>query len=261
MSITASFALRAQSRASHHGRRARFAGYLLPLLFLIGHLGPVPRAGSAQGAPPAATQQDCEAASRLLTPGGTFERRIAGGECHAYRMTLSAGDYAHVVVDQKVTDLSITVVGPDGQERGSFDGRWHGPEPVSVVAAAAGSYEIRVRSAVRGNLAERYSIALEVVRPARADDERQVAAERLSSDAKQLVTKGTVDALREAMKKYQEVLPLWQAQHDGFGEAQTLNTLSYVLGVTGQAQKALEYARLLSSTGRRSARSPARRRP
>lgn len=49
-----------------------------------------------------------------LEPGKPLERSIAPGETHSYTLNLNAGQYAHVVVDQRGVDVVTSVFAPDG---------------------------------------------------------------------------------------------------------------------------------------------------
>src|SRR5262245_3710740 len=56
---------------------------------------------------------------------------LTGGESHAYRVILTAEQYAYVVVDQRGIDVAVKVVDPDGRQLTEVDspnGK-EGPEP------------------------------------------------------------------------------------------------------------------------------------
>ncbi len=53
---------------------------------------------------------------RPLTPGQSVERDVVGGEAHQYRLTLTAGQFVRVMVDQKGIDASLTLTAPDGEQ-------------------------------------------------------------------------------------------------------------------------------------------------
>src|SRR5687767_13911846 len=41
------------------------------------------------------------------------ERELAGGQAHSYRVSLNAGQYVRVMVEQKGMDVSMTLFSPD----------------------------------------------------------------------------------------------------------------------------------------------------
>src|SRR6266567_1269094 len=52
---------------------------------------------------------------RSLEPGKPIEREIAGGETHSYQLTLAAGQYARVAVDQRRINVAVGAFDPDGK--------------------------------------------------------------------------------------------------------------------------------------------------
>lgn len=50
-----------------------------------------------------------------LVPGQPVERQIAGGQSHAYRLTLQAGQFVRVVVEQRGIDVKLALSSPDGK--------------------------------------------------------------------------------------------------------------------------------------------------
>ena len=75
-----------------------------------------------------------------------IERELAGGEAHSYRLTLVAGQFCHIVVDQRGIDVAVALYGPGGERIVEIDGTSsrNGPEPISLVAEASDSYTVAV---------------------------------------------------------------------------------------------------------------------
>src|SRR5262245_16891409 len=59
-----------------------------------------------------ATQQE----AMPLELGKPIERELAGGQSHAYQITLAAGQYLNVVVEQRGIDVVVTLFGPDDEK-------------------------------------------------------------------------------------------------------------------------------------------------
>src|SRR5215216_915744 len=76
-----------------------------------------------------------------------IKRELAGGEAHSYRLTLAAGQFCHIVVDQRGIDVAVALYRPDGERIVEVDSPTHvnGPELVFLLAEASGSYRLEVR--------------------------------------------------------------------------------------------------------------------
>lgn len=101
-------------------QRARRGGVLGALLLALSHCGGHVLAQADQKAQP-------------LETGKPLERELAGGQSHAYQLTLSAGQYLHVVVEQRGIDVVVTLFGPDGKKLIEIDSPngTEGPEPLT----------------------------------------------------------------------------------------------------------------------------------
>jgi hypothetical protein len=51
-----------------------------------------------------------------LEPGKPIERELSGGQSHSYRITMTAGQYLQVSVDQRGIDVLVTLFAPDGEK-------------------------------------------------------------------------------------------------------------------------------------------------
>src|SRR5262245_52045505 len=119
-----------------------------------------------------------------LELGKPVERELAGGQSHSYQLSLDAGQYARLVVDQRGIDLVIRLSGPDGKEIAEFDSesRLQGQESVSLVAEEAGIYRLIAQPKQKLAPAGRYEIRIVEVRDAAANyralqDARKLYAE------------------------------------------------------------------------------------
>src|SRR5262245_47172236 len=51
---------------------------------------------------------------RVLERGVKIERELKGDDAHAYHITIGAGQYLHLTVDQRGVDVALKMLGPDG---------------------------------------------------------------------------------------------------------------------------------------------------
>jgi CHAT domain-containing protein len=184
---------------------------------------------------------------RTLEPGVPIERELAGGESHIYRVTLGSGQYLHVVVDQRGIDVIVMVLEPDGKKLAEMDSPngTVGPESVSWIGEVSGDYRLEVRSLEDNAAPGCYEIKIEEPRDPTPEDRIRIAAERAFAEGGQLDAQGSeqvkAELRRQAIAKYEEALPLWQASGDRWKEAETLSVIGEIYHPLGQIRKALDY--------------------
>jgi CHAT domain-containing protein/Tfp pilus assembly protein PilF len=137
---------------------------------------------------------------RKLEAGKPIEREMKGGEEHAYEIRLEAGQFLNAVVEQRGIDVVVLVIGPDGKpllEVDSPNGT-EGPEPVRLVADAAGMYRLQVKSFDKEAPVGKYEVRINQLRAATEQDRLLQEATGLTNKVTALWAKG----------KYDEALPL-----------------------------------------------------
>ena len=85
-------------------------------------------------------------ATTTLQPGTPIERNLAMGQSQSFTINLDPDQFLQFVVEQHGIDVIVRVFSPAGKSLGEFDspnGK-EGPENVSIVSDAAGSYRIEV---------------------------------------------------------------------------------------------------------------------
>ncbi len=143
--------------------------------------------GAGQGAAEA-----CE-----LTPEAPVESALAGGESHAYRITLASGQFLRVVVEQRGLDLVMVVFGPDGRQVAKAEKKNHEESAaVSVLAEMAGAYRLEVSTPEKTVAAGRYGVKIEAMREATLQDRSRIIAEKTLAEGVRLSLQGTADSLR-----------------------------------------------------------------
>ena len=170
-----------------------------------------------------------------------IERELAGGETHTYRLELASGQYARVVVDQRGINVVVTLSSPDGKKIIELERARIGPEPVSVLADASGTYLLKLRPLEKGAAIGRYEVRLAELRPGTSQDEKRAAAETLYFEATRLRARDTAESSRQAIEKYEEALPLFQAATDTFGEASVLDVMGGAWFELDEYRKAITY--------------------
>jgi CHAT domain-containing protein/Tfp pilus assembly protein PilF len=168
---------------------------------------------------------------------------MRGGEEHSYQVTLSAGQYARVVMEQKGIDVVLALTGVDGKPLVDVDNNLSGTrglEVLSFVADVSGIYRFYVRSLERDASAGRYDLRLEDLRTATDADRKRVIAERSYTTGAKLQDERTRESRRKAIDQYGEALRLMREAGDRRGEAMTLTNTGMVYYGLSELHKAIE---------------------
>jgi CHAT domain-containing protein/Tfp pilus assembly protein PilF len=176
-----------------------------------------------------------------LTPGDTRPAVLASGESRDYRLHLRAGEYARVVVEQRSIDVTVTGLGPGGNEIFSVDSNVIGdPETVELIADITGSYLLRVTSQPHSPGGE-YEISLREIQPSNDRLRTRIAATLAFAKAMDARRPGTRDGFRKAIGYAQEALRCWRAAQDRSKEAESLFTIGLLYIEIADRQNALRY--------------------
>lgn len=192
------------------------------------------------GASPAQEQ----ASAYPVVVGQPVAREMRGGEEHKYQVTLSAGQYARIAVEQKGIDVVLVFAGADGKPLLEVDNNLsgtRGTELVSLVADVNSTVVFNVRSFEKDASAGRYELRLEDLRTATDADRKRVAAERSYFTAAKLQGQRTGESRRKAIEQYGEALLLMGEVGDRRGEAMTLTNMATIYNVLSEQQKARDY--------------------
>jgi len=176
-----------------------------------------------------------------LEPGKPIQREISGGQAHSYKITMTSGQFLHIVVKQQGIDVAVALLTPDGKKiiEADSDQMIEGSENISAITEAPGAYLIEVRSPEKTVKTGSYEIKVEELRAATVEDKYRVAVGSVFREAEQLQN-GTLQDKRKSIEKYQEALELYRRISDRNREAQTLNNIGEVYWSLGERQNALE---------------------
>lgn len=180
----------------------------------------------------------------LLEQGKAVERELAGGKAHTYRIRLEAGQFLRAVVEQRGIDVVVKLFAPDGKQLLEVDSPngTDGPEPVSLIAGVSGEYRLEVRSLEPSVAAGLYVANITELRVATETDRKLAAAEKAASDGEELRAQGTLEPLKNGIKKFEEAVALFRSLGQTLpGEASAVNSIGEIYFGFGERQKALEY--------------------
>jgi len=97
----------------------------------------------------------------VLTVGTLVRRELAANEVHVYGMPLRAGEHLTAIVEQRGTNVTVSVSAPNGSTVLTVDNSEDeddGPEVVSFEAKTAGGYRIEIRADVEADARGGYEI-------------------------------------------------------------------------------------------------------
>jgi CHAT domain-containing protein/tetratricopeptide (TPR) repeat protein len=181
--------------------------------------------------------------TKTVEPEKAIEQTIAAGETHSYTMTLPAGMYGAVDLDQKKINLTLTILSADGQKVRIADLTGVGfAEEICLVAQAATTYRVEVNAPGRSDLKGSYTLKLTQIHPATDDDRLRVQAQTLSEEGMQFLINQTATSKSEALDKFQKSISLWHAVKDQAYEAQAFYYVAYTSNSMGQYANAAEAA-------------------
>jgi hypothetical protein len=131
-----------------------------------------------------------------LLPGKAVERQLSGGERHAYALTLEAGQYLHLVVEQKGVDVVVTLFDPRSQKLAEVDSPngTQGPEPLSIITDTAGLYRLEVSSLEKNAPAGLYEARIVELRASIESDKKRVAGAKADLEGQLLENEGTSES-------------------------------------------------------------------
>jgi CHAT domain-containing protein len=136
-----------------------------------------------------------------LELGRSVERELAGGQEHSFQITLTEGQFARVISEQRGIDLVVTLFGVDGKSIADFDADItnHGEETTELVADRAGTYRLLVKPRYPKLPIGSYRIEWVEAHDATENDRLSHEARRLLAESKRLSDAGKyTDALMPA---------------------------------------------------------------
>src|SRR5262245_29900047 len=176
-----------------------------------------------------------------LEPGKPVERELSGGQSHFYKITMTSGQYLHLVVKQRGIDVDVALFTTDGKKISEVtcDPVIEGLGNALMIAEITGKYLIEVHSTEKAAKTGRYEIKVEELRVATDEDKYRVVGDSIFREAQRLQN-GTLEAKRKSVEKFHEALDLYRRAGYRNGEANALAWIGEVYRTLGEIQKALD---------------------
>ncbi len=190
----------------------------------------------------AATEPSQNPSAHRLLAGYPLEGEIKPGEIQIYQVTLAAGDYVQVLLEQRGVDVALRLVAPVGKELADVDTQKfrQGVERLYWVTDASGDFRIEVRS-LEKELGGPYQLRLEEARAASNTDQLRVQALKLYWEGVRLGAGNDEKSRTRTIETYQQASKLFSEAGDKWGEAAALHKIGLTYVELRQSKKAIEY--------------------
>jgi CHAT domain-containing protein/Tfp pilus assembly protein PilF len=180
---------------------------------------------------------------RLLENGKPIEREMAGGETHVYKIQLSAGQFLHLITEQKEIDVVLTLFSQDGNKVLEIDGPTgnRGVESLWFIGETAGDYKLEISSFEKNVPAGKYEISVKEMRAGITDDKFYIKGQKLRAEAFLLRTEQKEESTKKAFEKYEEAASLFRQIEDKRRKAPLLRQIGKIYQSLGKNKEAIGY--------------------
>jgi CHAT domain-containing protein/Tfp pilus assembly protein PilF len=176
---------------------------------------------------------------RFLEPGKPVEREIAASQSHSYLISLTAGQYFKVIIDQHGIEMATKLFSPDGKEAISIDPNFNQSEKITVewLAEDAGSFRLDVIAKQQISAGGRYQVQVVELRAGTEVDRNLHEARKQYADFDRFYRAGKYEEARHSAERELAIIEkVYGPQHIYF--ARSLNCLAIACDVTGDYAKA-----------------------
>lgn len=178
-----------------------------------------------------------------LAPGNGEERRLDAGTVHTYLLDLAADEYAHLIVDQRGTDVVVSVIDPAGRRLFRIDTPTgsYSDEHVFLLGDQAGTYRVEVRAFDVREVGGAYVTRLASLRPADELDRLRAAAERAFAEARELERENRGAVPDTAVEKYLAAADSWRRLGDAGRQGDAVYRLAKMHREAGRPLQSATY--------------------
>jgi CHAT domain-containing protein/tetratricopeptide (TPR) repeat protein len=159
----------------------------------------------------------------MLEPEKRIAREMARGEAHKYQLTLAAGEFALVVVEERGIDVAVNLLNAKDEkiEERILPGHY-GRVNFSILAQTGVTYGVEIKASSTQSNAGQYEIRLAERRNSGDRDQTRADAERAATEGWRLSAKGDADSTNRAREKFETARTLWQKLDDRYGQGVAL---------------------------------------
>jgi tetratricopeptide (TPR) repeat protein/CHAT domain-containing protein len=171
------------------------------------------------------------------------ERELGPKQVDVFTVSVSAGQFMHLVAEKKGVDAVVLLADPQGKSLVTADSAngAFGSQPASLITNSGGEYLILVVYLPRSSGTGRYRIELTDLHAPTEQDRTRLRAETEFFAA--VANDRTADREKrlQAVVGYQRAAALWHSLHDDSEEAVCLHAIGSIYSNSGETRKALDY--------------------
>ncbi len=172
------------------------------------------------------------------------ERALDPGERHIYRLSLAAGAFLHIEIDQRGSDVYAQLLDPAGRVLLKVDSHSgdRAPEHLSLVLAESGSHELVIGAFESNPRRGAYRAHIVRERLATSRDHRYAAAEKAFAVAFSEPAQVSRSSVNERVKAgFEKALATWRDLGERSRQAASLYELAFLHHQAGLEREAIPY--------------------
>jgi CHAT domain-containing protein/tetratricopeptide (TPR) repeat protein len=168
-----------------------------------------------------------------LSANQTISKEIRGGQSHRFGITLTAGQFVQIVVEQQGIDVKAAAFKSPDEKIIEVDlpNGYFGPEVIFLTATQQTNYVIQVSADTQ--TVGHYELRVEGPREKSADDDRRIEAQRLFAEAQRQRSKINLATAETTISTYQQALNIWRELNDARMQGYTLCNIGRVYRYLG----------------------------
>lgn len=202
---------------------------------------PLPYADCFAISRPLAHAAGLQSQSPVLNLGQTVERELKGGENQEFTVSLPAGQFLHVEVEQVGIDVEVALLAPDKQKVLTVDSPndQYGPELLAWESKISGDYVLQVGSPNQKARPGRIRVKMVRLHTITPLDRNLIAAARAFEEAQRVRAQRTAPARAAAIKKFEEALSEFEKLGNNYWSGLSLHSLGSTYVQSNEFAKAL----------------------
>lgn len=188
------------------------------------------------------TQIEEKQAIEFIKLGQTINPEIKSLDSQAYKISLKAGQYLHILLQTEKLALEVNILAPSGENvlRVETDKDRANKEILEIVAKTTGVYTLDIVS-LDDVAPSRYNIEVKELRQALLKDKNRCIAKELTNQADLLQKIGNAVGFERSIERYLAAIPYWKKAAEQNALATTYRKLAESYYLTSKYSESINY--------------------